>query len=50
MLYIPRIDDYLKILTAEEVKDFVAINFSEYFQYTREEQILEKLLNHLISF
>ena len=28
MLHIPRIDDYLKILTAEEVKDFVAINFS----------------------
>ena len=26
MLYIPRIDDYLKILTDEEVKDFVAIN------------------------
>ena len=27
MLYIPKIDDYLKILTDEEVKYFVAINF-----------------------
>ena len=32
MLYIPKIDDYLKILTIKEVKDFVAINFSEYFE------------------
>ena len=31
MLYIPQIDDYSEILTDEEVKDFVAINFSEYF-------------------
>ena len=31
MLYIPKIDDCLKILTDEEVKDFVAINFREYF-------------------
>ena len=36
MLYIPKIDDYLKILTDEEVKDFVAINFSEYFKSVRE--------------
>ena len=36
MLYIPKIDDYLKILTDEEVKDFVAINFSEYFKTERE--------------
>ena len=36
MLYIPKIDDYLKILVNEEVKDFVAINFSEYFKSTRE--------------
>ena len=46
MLYIPKIDDYLKILTDEEVKDFVAINFSEYFTSIRE----EKLLNCSISF
>ena len=31
MLYIPKIGGYLKILTDEEVKDFVAINFSDYF-------------------
>ena len=36
MLYIPKIGDYLKILTDEEVKDYVAINFSEYFKFTRE--------------
>ena len=28
MLYIPKINDYLKILTDKEVKDFVVINFS----------------------
>ena len=50
MLYIPSIDDYLKILTAEEVKDFVAINFSEYFQYTREEQNLRKVAKSLDIF
>ena len=37
MLYIPKIDDYLKILTDEAVKDFVAINFSEYCKFIREE-------------
>ena len=31
MLHIPKIDDYLEILTDEEVKDFFAMNFSEYF-------------------
>ena len=29
MLYIPKIDDYLEILTDEELKDFVAISFSD---------------------
>ena len=32
MLYILKIDDYLKILTDEKMKDFVTINFSEYFK------------------
>ena len=32
MLHIPKIGDYLKIFTDEEMKDFVAINFSEYFK------------------
>ena len=32
MLYIPKIDDYLEILTDEEVEDFVVINLIEYFK------------------
>ena len=40
MFYIPNINDYLKILTDEEVKDFVAIIFSEYFKTIRGEQNL----------
>ena len=35
-MYIPKIGDHLKILTDEEVKDFLAINFSEYFKSTWE--------------
>ena len=42
MLYIPKIDNYLKILTDEEVEDFIAINFSEYFKSMTEKQILVK--------
>ena len=38
MLYIPKIDDYLIIFTDLEVKDFVAINVSEYIKSIREEQ------------
>ena len=33
---IPRIADCLKILTDEEVKNFVLINFGEYFKSMRE--------------
>ena len=33
--------DYLEILTIEEVKDFVAINFNEYFKCIREDQNLK---------
>ena len=36
MLYISKIDDYLKILTEDEVKEFAAINFREYFKSTKE--------------
>ena len=39
MLHIPKIDDYLKIYTDEEVKDFAAINFNEYFKSIREENL-----------
>ena len=57
MLYIPKIDDYLKILTINEVKDFVK-NFGEYFKAMREKfflifmrnKILGKLVNCVISF
>ena len=42
MLYIPNIDKYLKILTDEEVKDFVAINFSECFKF-RKEKLYSKI-------
>ena len=36
MLYIPMIDDYLKILNDDEVKDLVVKNFGEYFKSTKE--------------
>ena len=32
MLHIPKIGDHLKMLTDDEVKDFVVINFGEYFK------------------
>ena len=50
MLYIPKIDDHIKILTDEEVKDFVAINFSKYFKSIREEQNLKKVAKWLYIF
>ena len=42
MLHIPKIDDYLKILTDDEVKYFVGINFSEYFN-SRKQSLYSKL-------
>ena len=58
MLYISKTGDYLKILTDDEVKTFVAINFSEYFKSTRkelyfslnEEQNLRKVVKWLYIF
>ena len=47
MLYIPKIDDYLKTLTDKEVEDFVAINFSEYLQFIKEEQNLRIYLSNI---
>ena len=35
MLHIPKINNYLKILTDDEVKDFVAIHFGEHFKTTK---------------
>ena len=37
MLYLKRIDDYLKILTDKEVKDFVVINVIEYFKFAKKQ-------------
>ena len=58
MLYIPKIADDSKILTDEEVKNFVLINFCEYFKHTgeifypklREEKHLRKAAESFCSF
>ena len=50
MLYIPKIDDYLKVLTDEKVEDFVAINCSEYVKSIREEQNLRKVAKSIYIF
>ena len=50
MLYIPKIADYLEMLTDEAVKHFVAINFSDYFKSIREEQNLRKVAKLLYIF
>ena len=50
MLYIPKIDDCLEILTDEEVKDFVAINFNEYYKSIREENHLREVPKSLYIF
>ena len=42
MFYIPKIGGYLKILTDDEVKNFVAINFDKYFK-SAEENLYSKL-------
>ena len=58
MLCSPKIGDYLEVLTEDEVKDFEMKNFREFFISTKEkfhsklceEQKLENLLNHFLSF
>ena len=47
MLYIPKIDDYLEILTDEDVKDCAAINFREYI---KENQNIRRVAKSFISF
>ena len=47
MLYTPKIDNYLEILIDEELKDFVAINFSESI---KEEKNLRKVAKSLSFF
>ena len=49
MLYIPKIDDYLKILTDEEVKDIVAINFSESIKQEQNRRKVAKLLYFFLT-
>ena len=52
MLYIPKIDDYLKVLSDKEVKDFAAINFREYFKLVRGNKnlrIVAKLLHIFLT-
>ena len=43
MLHIPEIGNYLNILTDDEVWDFVAINFGEYFKSTKEKLCTERI-------
>ena len=58
MLYIPKIGDYLKILIYHKMKEFVTINFSDSFKFTRknlhsklsEEQNLRKVAESLYIF
>ena len=50
MLYIPKIDDYFKILSDKEVKDFAAINFREYFKLIRGNKNLRKVAKLLHIF
>ena len=47
MLYIPKIDEYLEILTDEEVKHLAVINFSESI---KEERNLRKVAKSLYLF
>ena len=50
-MYNTKIEGYLKILTAEKVKDFVAINLSEYcFKSIRDEKNLRKVAQLIYIF
>ena len=50
MLYIPKIHDYLEILTYEEMKDFVVISFRESSKSIKEEQNLRQIAKLLYIF
>ena len=49
-MYIPKIDYYLEILSDKEVRDLVAINFSEYFKSMIEKENLRKVVKWLYIF
>ena len=40
-MYIPKIWDYLKTLTNDEVKDFAVINFGEYLKSSKKTCVLK---------
>ena len=48
MLYIPTIDDYFEILTDNEVKNFIVINFNDFFKSTTE-KLYSKLSDYNID-
>ena len=50
MFHIPKIGDYLEIVTDEVVKDFLVRNLSEYFKSIKEEQNLGKVARSLYIF
>ena len=50
IIYIPKINDYLEILTDEEVKDFLDIDFSEYFKSISKELNLRGVTKSLYFF
>ena len=49
MLYIPKIDDYLEILTNEEVKNFAAKNFNETIRKEENLRKVAKLLYIILA-
>ena len=50
VLYIPKVDGHLEVLTDEELKDFVATKFSKYFKSIREQQGFKKVAKSLYIF
>ena len=50
MLYVSKIDEYLKLLTDEEVKDFVVIILVNSLNLQEKSKVLEKFLNYFLNF
>ena len=50
MLYVSKIDEYLKLLTDEEVKDFVVIILVNSLNLHEKSKVLEKFLNYFLNF
>ena len=49
-MYIPKVDDYLKVLNEEELKDFVAIGLSKYFKSIKANKNFRKIAKSLYIF